>query len=110
MLSEIAFPEGNIPKYGTAMMQPEYCGKWRVRFSQLVCHFSVEPHFQALEDLLKEWRKDKTNKVLIFTKSVKLLDMLDFHLNTKCELPIDFFRDQINYTCIFSIPLPQTGW
>ncbi|KJA22162.1 hypothetical protein HYPSUDRAFT_164868 [Hypholoma sublateritium FD-334 SS-4] len=65
-LSEIAFPEGNIPKYGAAMMQPEYCGKWR-----------------ALEVLLKEWRKDKTNKVLIFTKSVKLLDMLDFHLNTK---------------------------
>lgn len=33
MLSEIAFPEGNIPKYGAAMMQTEYCGKWRVRFS-----------------------------------------------------------------------------
>jgi len=26
----MAFPEGNIPKYGTAMMQPKYCGKWAV--------------------------------------------------------------------------------
>lgn len=64
--SEIAFPDGGIPKYGTAMMQPQYCGKWAV-----------------LELLLKEWRKDQTNKLLIFTKSVKLLEMLDFHLNTK---------------------------
>jgi hypothetical protein len=30
-LSEIAFPDGNLPKYGTAMMQPQYCGKWSVR-------------------------------------------------------------------------------
>ena len=29
-LAEIAFPEGNIPKYGTAMMQAKYCGKWAV--------------------------------------------------------------------------------
>lgn len=28
--------------------------------------------------------------MLIFTKSVKLLDMLDFHLNTKCKFHIDF--------------------
>ncbi|RDB19634.1 DNA excision repair protein ERCC-6-like 2 [Hypsizygus marmoreus] len=65
-LAEIAFPEGDIPKYGTAMMQPKFCGKWAV-----------------LELLLKEWRKDLTNKVLVFTKSVKLLEMLEFHLGTK---------------------------
>jgi hypothetical protein len=41
---------------------------------------------QALEVLLKEWRKDRTNKVLIFTKSVKLLEMLDFHLQTRGRL------------------------
>lgn len=35
---------------------------------------------QVLDTLLKDWRKDRLNKVLIFTKSVKLLDMLDFHL------------------------------
>ena len=30
--------------------------------------------------LLTEWRKEKSTKVLIFTKSVKLLEMLEFHL------------------------------
>ncbi|KAG6868651.1 hypothetical protein C0993_012456 [Termitomyces sp. T159_Od127] len=38
---------------------------------------------QVLEILLKEWRKDPTNKVLIFTKSVKLLEMLEFHLKSR---------------------------
>lgn len=38
---------------------------------------------QVLESLLKSWRKDPTNKVLIFTKSVKLLEMLDFHLQSQ---------------------------
>lgn len=33
--------------------------------------------------LLTDWRKDRTNKVLIFTKSVKLLTMLEFHLNNR---------------------------
>jgi len=65
-LAAFAFPDGDVPKYGTAMMQPQFCGKWAV-----------------LELLLKEWRKDPTNKVLIFTKSVKLLVMLEFHLNTR---------------------------
>jgi SNF2 family DNA or RNA helicase len=35
---------------------------------------------QVLETLLQEWHRDPTNKVLIFTKSVKLLEMLEFHL------------------------------
>ncbi|KAH7882176.1 P-loop containing nucleoside triphosphate hydrolase protein, partial [Phlebopus sp. FC_14] len=64
-LAEIAFPGESIPKYGTAMLQSSFCGKWVV-----------------LDTLLKEWGKDRSNKVLIFTKSVKLLDMLEFHLNT----------------------------
>lgn len=38
---------------------------------------------QTLEILLHEWSKDSLNKVLIFTKSVKLLDMLDFHLKAQ---------------------------
>ncbi|KAA1466811.1 hypothetical protein DENSPDRAFT_831699 [Dentipellis sp. KUC8613] len=63
-LCEIAFPGGDVPKYGPAMLVPKYCGKWMV-----------------LETLLREWRKDPSNKVLIFTKSVKLLDMLTFHLD-----------------------------
>ncbi|KAI0085593.1 P-loop containing nucleoside triphosphate hydrolase protein [Irpex rosettiformis] len=65
-LSEQIFPRNAVPKYGTAMLNPNYCGKWRV-----------------LESLLKEWHKDKSNKVLIFTKSVKLLEMLDYHLKAQ---------------------------
>lgn len=45
-----------------------------------ILHFTLP--WKVLDTLLKEWRKDRTNKVLIFTKSVKLLDMLEFHLNT----------------------------
>lgn len=49
----------------------------------LVLRDSDEGIIQTLEVLLREWRKDPSNKVLIFTKSVKLLDMLDFHLKTQ---------------------------
>ncbi|TFY76961.1 hypothetical protein EWM64_g7051 [Hericium alpestre] len=63
-LCKIAFPDDNVPKYGPAMLLPRFCGKWMV-----------------LETLLREWRKDPSNKVLIFTKSVKLLEMLEFHLD-----------------------------
>ncbi|KAI0695319.1 P-loop containing nucleoside triphosphate hydrolase protein [Cytidiella melzeri] len=65
-LSEQVFPSKAAPKYGPSMLKPQYCGKWLV-----------------LESLLKEWHKDRSNKVLIFTKSVKLLDMLDFHLKAQ---------------------------
>jgi len=41
------------------------------------------PFLQALEALLHEWSKNSLNKVLVFTKSVKLLDMLDFHLKAQ---------------------------
>lgn len=65
-LAEVAFPHEPTPKYGPSMLLSMYCGKWMV-----------------LETLLHEWRKDAAskNKVLIFTKSVKLLEMLEFHLN-----------------------------
>ena len=56
------------------MLRPELCGKW-----------------QVLETLLREWRKDRSNKVLIFTKSVKLLEMLDFHLSGMGASRILFF-------------------
>ncbi|KAI0312226.1 P-loop containing nucleoside triphosphate hydrolase protein [Amylostereum chailletii] len=29
-LSAFAFPNGNVPKYGTSMLEPDYCGKWKV--------------------------------------------------------------------------------
>ena len=50
---------------------------------------------QVLELLLKEWKKDKSNKVLIFTKSVKLLEMLEFHLNSRGSSEIVFKLDAI---------------
>ncbi|EIN05836.1 hypothetical protein PUNSTDRAFT_145742 [Punctularia strigosozonata HHB-11173 SS5] len=51
------------PTYGESMFVPDFCGKWLI-----------------LESLLAEWREDPTIKVLIFTKSVKLLEILDYHL------------------------------
>lgn len=38
---------------------------------------------KVLETLLKGWKREGGNKVLIFTKSVKLLEMLEFHLNSR---------------------------
>jgi SNF2 family DNA or RNA helicase len=72
------------------MLQPQYCGKWTVRYHETRNKSLLEADLllQALKVLLEEWRKDRTNKVLIFTKSVKLLEMLEFHLNTK-GLPFD---------------------
>ncbi|TCD62825.1 hypothetical protein EIP91_006366 [Steccherinum ochraceum] len=64
-LSDLAFGR-HCPKYGPAVLNPNFCGKWLV-----------------LESLLKSWRKDPTNKVLIFTKSVRLLEMLEFHLQSQ---------------------------
>ncbi|KAH9953604.1 P-loop containing nucleoside triphosphate hydrolase protein [Russula dissimulans] len=62
-LTNVAFRNDSAPKFGPAMLLPAYCGKWIV-----------------LETLLKEWHRDPANKVLIFTKSVKLLEMLDYLL------------------------------
>lgn len=47
----------------------------------LAFHLSYLRH-QVLETLLQEWHRDSANanKVLIFTKSVKLLKMLEFLL------------------------------
>ncbi|KIY51263.1 hypothetical protein FISHEDRAFT_64287 [Fistulina hepatica ATCC 64428] len=64
-LSRRLFPNG-APRYGEAVMNIDYCGKWVV-----------------LQRLLDEWKKDHSNKVLIFTKSVKLLEMLEFALKTQ---------------------------
>jgi SNF2 family DNA or RNA helicase len=55
----------------------------------LVFYLTGRVSLQTLEVLLREWKKDESNKVLIFTKSVKLLEMLEFHLNSK-GLPKSF--------------------
>ncbi|KAJ7468628.1 P-loop containing nucleoside triphosphate hydrolase protein [Mycena latifolia] len=65
-LASIAFPDGDAPSFGVAIMEKKYCGKWAVLLS-----------------LLKSWKVDPTTKILIFTKTVKLLEMLAFHLKTE---------------------------
>lgn len=64
-ISDIAFPDG-APSYAKAIFVPQNCGKW-----------------QALEQLLNDWLKVRSNKILVFTKSKKLLRMLDFHLQRR---------------------------
>lgn len=64
-LMKIAFPSGGAGTYATALSNKELCGKWEV-----------------LERLLRLWRseKEERNKVLIFSKSVKLLEFLSMWL------------------------------
>ncbi|KAI0077655.1 hypothetical protein K474DRAFT_1642880 [Panus rudis PR-1116 ss-1] len=84
-LAQIAFPEGGAPKFGPALLVPQYCGKWIV-----------------LKSLLEKWREDRSNKVLIFTKSVKLLDMLEFQLSQE---GLGFLRLQGSTKPIDRMPL-----
>ncbi|KDQ17914.1 hypothetical protein BOTBODRAFT_185328 [Botryobasidium botryosum FD-172 SS1] len=60
-LLKIAFPDADSAEttYGKALMKSSLCGK-----------------YQVLVKLLDQWRKEGGNKVLIFTKSVKLLEFL----------------------------------
>ncbi|KAG8991647.1 hypothetical protein FRB94_000918 [Tulasnella sp. JGI-2019a] len=64
-LMTVAFPRGDAGTYATALTNKQLCGKW-----------------DALSRLLEMWRenKDEKNKVLIFSKSVKLLDFLSMWL------------------------------
>jgi len=43
---------------------------------------------QVLKDLLTVWHSEGENKVLIFTKSVKLIEMLEQRLKEACACPI----------------------
>jgi hypothetical protein len=83
----VAFPNGTAPKYGLAMLEPAYCGKWIVSHPgnnyTLSFAFTRRAFYEVLETLLHEWRRDSANKVLIFTKSVKLLDMLEHHIKSR---------------------------
>ena len=51
-----------------------FCATWKVH----VCA-------QVLNMLLHDWQEERSNEVLIFTKSVKVLKMLEFHLNSNSE-------------------------
>ncbi|KAJ7079572.1 RAD26-like SNF2 family DNA-dependent ATPase [Mycena belliarum] len=61
--ASLAFPDGDAPQWEIAQTKKKYCGKWGV-----------------LNGLMKSWKIDPTTKILIFTKTVKLLDMLAHHL------------------------------
>ncbi|KZV81484.1 hypothetical protein EXIGLDRAFT_628433 [Exidia glandulosa HHB12029] len=66
-LCDIAWPSMRRPKYADVAFSPNLCGKWKV-----------------LLTLLRDWRKkpEEKNKVLIFTRSVQLLDFIDFNLKS----------------------------
>lgn len=88
VLADLAFPDGDSPKYAMAKLSGQYCGKWSVRISVMQDMALVDVRtvcIQALELLLAEWRKDPTNKVLIFTKAKKLIEMLEYHLQAEGE-------------------------
>ncbi|KAF9649557.1 hypothetical protein BDM02DRAFT_3229957 [Thelephora ganbajun] len=64
-MAQLAFGD-RIPLWGVSIHLEEHCGKWKV-----------------LQRLLEEWHKDKANKVLVFTKSVKLLEILEYHVESQ---------------------------
>lgn len=76
------------------MMSEELCGKWA-----------------ALNNLLRSWRDEGGNKVLIFTKSVKLLDMLEHHLNRQSNLiyPRKCYTQLILYSGRLFLPNAERG-
>jgi DNA excision repair protein ERCC-6-like 2 len=82
--SQLAFGP-NPPLWGMVMHQPNLCGKWLVRFARLSARAPTLTIFQVLETLLLEWHQDQSNKVLIFTKSIKLLEILQFRLQARSE-------------------------
>ncbi|KAF9784664.1 P-loop containing nucleoside triphosphate hydrolase protein [Thelephora terrestris] len=64
-IAQLAFGD-RIPLWGVSIHLEEHCGKWKV-----------------LQKLLEEWHKEKSNKVLVFTKSVKLLEILEYHVESQ---------------------------
>lgn len=46
-------------------------------------HSMLLSRMKVLQKLLNSWRKDPKNKVLVFTKSVRLLNMLAFHVKSQ---------------------------
>ncbi|KAJ4500581.1 P-loop containing nucleoside triphosphate hydrolase protein [Lentinula lateritia] len=78
-LAKWIFPDSNMPNRIQVEFGKDFCGKWRV-----------------LETLLQEVRQDRSNKVLIFTKSVQLLKIVQNYLETQ---PYQY--------CAFSGETPQ---
>ncbi|KAJ3995991.1 RAD26-like SNF2 family DNA-dependent ATPase [Lentinula boryana] len=65
-LAKWIFPHNNMPNRIQVEFGKDFCGKWKV-----------------LETLLQEIRQDRSNKVLVFTKSVQLLKIVQNYLETQ---------------------------
>lgn len=72
------------PSYGVAVFQPQLCGKWKVWPLIISIQHVISKMVQVLKDLLTAWHREGDNKVLVFTKSVKLLEMLEQRLKEVC--------------------------
>ena len=94
-------------------MSSDYCGKWDVSSYVLRRTFAcLLIIYQVLNSLLKAWKEEKTDKVLVFTKSVKLLDILDFHLQKNCMFPNKLLRHLLNISkpIIFADSMDQQSY
>ncbi|KAJ4481016.1 P-loop containing nucleoside triphosphate hydrolase protein [Lentinula aciculospora] len=95
-LAKWIFPHDNMPNRIQVEFGKDFCGKWRV-----------------LETLLQEIRQDRSNKVLIFTKSVQLLKIIQNYLETQrkrksSSMIFETLKCVIAYKyCAFSGETPQ---
>jgi superfamily II DNA/RNA helicase len=77
-LQEIAFP-GSNPAQALLPMetdQEEYCGKWKVLNGLLKQWQDENSELERIDESGDQKTSAKRNKVLIFTKSRKLLDVI----------------------------------
>lgn len=89
-LIKIAFPDGGAGTYATALANKQICGKWEVRafLHPGLIRLTIFC-MKVLEKLLHLWKKEsgQKNKVLIFSKSVKLLEFLSMWLGASGAFP-----------------------
>jgi hypothetical protein len=77
-LQEIAFPGNNRTQalLPTETNQEEYCGKWKVLNGLLKRWQDENNELERIDESEDQQTAAKRNKVLIFTKSRKLLDVI----------------------------------
>ena len=83
---KVAFGDTNSGTYATALLQTGLCGKWDVSSSSLFEDLDGSLP-KVLFRLLQTWKtaRAEKNKVLIFSKSVKLLNFLAMRLKIHRE-------------------------
>ena len=66
---------------------------------------------EVLKDLLTAWQHEgNNNKVLVFTKSVKLLEMLEQRLKEACACTAPAKLCAKNSLCLSSHTVPKVRW